>query len=196
MPEKRAMFFVDGENLTFRYQDMLQAGAKLRNHINPDHIPDTLVWHARMCQVAPMTLRRVNYYTSVVGDDDKIAEVKNKIAEITYTASAFGVHSTGQIVPKVYKKEKSSRKSRIVDINICIDSLRHAHQPDVDLLIFASGDGDYLPLIREIMRHGKQVYLMAFSSGLDQRLRHSVDHFFDMDVMFFEQLRDSSDARP
>ena len=184
MPDKKAFMFIDGENLTFRYQDSLGAGSRPKD-TRAHHLKDIYVWHPDMAVVAPMTLSRVNYYTSVVGDDRALRAAQERIAQIPFVASNYGIRSTGQVVPHVFKKERSSRKTRIVDINICVDSLRHAHQPDVDLLILASGDGDYLPLVQEIMRRGKQVYLMAFSSGLEERLKQSVDRFFSLDSIFF-----------
>lgn len=49
---------------------------------------------------------------------------------------------------------------------------------------FFSADGDYLPLIQEIMRQGKQVNLGAFSSGLNPQLPVAVDNFYDLDEIF------------
>ncbi|WP_353889434.1 NYN domain-containing protein [uncultured Paraburkholderia sp.] len=40
----------------------------------------------------------------------------------------------------------------------------------VDEVCILSGDGDYLPAIREAMRRGIRVYVGAFSSGLNSRL--------------------------
>jgi uncharacterized LabA/DUF88 family protein len=50
----------------------------------------------------------------------------------------------------------------------------------------ASGDGDYLPLLQEVMRRGKQVEVLAFSSGLNEQLTYSVDRFLSLDEVFFD----------
>jgi len=63
--------------------------------------------------------------------------------------------------------------------------MRFALSDAIDLVYLASGDGDYLPLVSEVMRHGKQVYVAAFSSGLNAELTHSVDEFFNLDGVFF-----------
>jgi uncharacterized LabA/DUF88 family protein len=49
-----------------------------------------------------------------------------------------------------------------------------------------TGDGDFLPIIKEAIRHGKQVYLAAFSTGLNKKLLNHVDHFIDLDKVYFE----------
>lgn len=44
----------------------------------------------------------------------------------------------------------------------------------------------YKPLIEEIIRSGKQIYLGALSEGLNADLPNIVDKFFDLDNVFFE----------
>ncbi len=181
--------FVDGENLVFRYQESVCRGAKPKEEVV--HVQDTFVWHPRMTQLSHMFVRRVNYYTSSIGDDEKITGVRTEIAKTIFRSYQTESSYTGQIVPHVYKKLKNSQKTRTVDINISVDSMRHAHQQDVDLIILASGDGDFLPLIEEIMRQGKQVYSMAFRSGLDESLTRNVDEFILLDDIFFEKDKSS-----
>ena len=65
--------------------------------------------------------------------------------------------------------------------------MRFAHNPGIDHIVLVSGDGDYLPLLAEVMRLGKQVYVAALSSGLNGALRHSVDEFLNLDEVFFKQ---------
>jgi uncharacterized LabA/DUF88 family protein len=63
--------------------------------------------------------------------------------------------------------------------------MRFAFTDEIDRVYLASGDGDYLPLIQEVMRRGKQVELLAFSSGLNNALPYSADNFFNLDPVFF-----------
>jgi uncharacterized protein (TIGR00288 family) len=63
--------------------------------------------------------------------------------------------------------------------------MRFAQNPGIDVLYLMSGDGDFLPLIQETMRLGKEVYVAALSSGLNPALRYSVDSFDDLDTIFF-----------
>jgi len=50
-------------------------------------------------------------------------------------------------------------------------------------------DGDYLPLVREVMRQGIHVTTAALSSGLTPELRRAADEFVDLDKQFFQQPR-------
>jgi uncharacterized LabA/DUF88 family protein len=64
--------------------------------------------------------------------------------------------------------------------------MRSANNGAFDVLFLLSGDGDYLPLIEEITRSGKQVWVAAFSKGLNSNLRFAADEFFDLDEIFFK----------
>ncbi len=181
----RTIVFVDGENLVFRFQDQLKAGRIAA----PDvvHEPDCFVWHPQITRVSAFGLFRVCYYTSVVGSDERLMEIRQKLSAITYNATTTGLGTaiTGQVVPLVFKKLQQSRKTRVVDIHLIIDVLKYAHLNAIELIYLVSGDGDYLPLVNEVMRQGKQVYIGALSSGLATELRYSCDEFFDLDKFFF-----------
>ena len=55
-------------------------------------------------------------------------------------------------MPVVFKKPKQSQKTRNVDIQIVIDVMRCAHSDQFEQIYILSGDGDYLPLVRELGR--------------------------------------------
>jgi len=184
MSTPRAILFVDGENLTFRYQEGLSSGQT--PHSDVQHETDCFVWHPGMTTWSNFDLVRVCYYTSVVGDDSKVTGLKRRMSTITYRCRPeINSELTGQVVPIVFKKSAKNQKTRNVDIQIVIDIMRFALSDAIDLVYLASGDGDYLPLVSEVMRHGKQVYVAAFSSGLNAELTHSVDEFFNLDGVFF-----------
>jgi uncharacterized LabA/DUF88 family protein len=187
----RTILFIDGENLVFRYQDAVKAGRVPNEGVV--HEPDCFVWHPSLTSISVLHLIRVCYYTSVVGDDPKVEQVKQKLASIMYQCdSTPEMSKTGQIVPMVFKKLQKSTKTRVVDIHLIIDVLRFAHSNAVDLIYLASGDLDYMPLIQEVMRQGKQVYVGGFSSGLAKPLTYSCDEFFDLDQFFFQPLEVST----
>ena len=53
-----------------------------------------------------------------------------------------------------------------------------------------AGDGDYVPLILELKRLGKVVYVAFFSaSGLSPELRLAADGFFELEPFFFDQWK-------
>ena len=167
-----------------RYQDMVASGRK------PDpkvvHIADTFVWHPQVIRWHELRkVIRVGCYTSVVGDDARVTEVRKSIAQTSYWSMADDSAMHGQIVPIVFKKPSRSQKTRNVDIQIVIDVMRYTFTDEIDRVYLASGDGDYLPLLQEVMRRGKQVEVLAFSSGLNEQLTYSVDRFLDLDQVFF-----------
>ncbi len=65
--------------------------------------------------------------------------------------------------------------------------LRYSQNPQIDVLLLLSGDGDYVPLIEEASRNGKQVWVAAFSDGLNSRIPLIVDEFIDLDEIFFKK---------
>jgi len=173
------MVFVDGENLLFRYQASIDGGKKPAGNVR--HSQDIYVWPTNGLQQVPQLVgvKRVSYYTSLVASDDKIEEAKLKISEVRYNflADERGRHSSGTLVPKVFKKPKNIQKSAAVDVNIVVDALAAASDPAVDLICLVSGDRDYLPLIQRVMTLGKVCVVLALSSGLSSELRHAPDHF-------------------
>ena len=164
----RAMVFVDGENLTLRYQDAL-AGAKPEKYVH--FLQDVYVWsrfanirHHMNCEVI-----RKYYYTVVQGDELKIEEIEVKLKEIGIEA------------PRVFKKQKG-RSTKRVDITIATDMLTHAHRGNYDLAILVSGDEDYVPLVRAVKDEGCRVVLWFFwgDPGLSNKLVMEADYFFDI----------------
>ncbi len=178
-PGKRTMCFVDGENLVFRYQDMVQAGLK-PNASSITHIPNIFVWHPFL-RGEERDVVRVNYYTSAVGDDDKLDQIRDQIGKVITTPSGYG----RRVCAHVFKKPKATNKSKLVDITLAIDALRHVHDDQLDTLYLFSGDADFVPLIKEIMRHGKQLVVGALSSGLNPEMRRVGDQFINLDDWFF-----------
>lgn len=70
--------------------------------------------------------------------------------------------------------------------SLTIDALRHTYNDSMDILYFISGDGDYVPLVQEVMRQGKKVIVGALSDGLNPELRRIPDEFIDLDRVFFK----------
>lgn len=176
---KKFMVLADGENLVCRFQELAATRNPLQDVI---HIPGVFVWRPSLAITIAWSPVRVNYYTSMVASDEKIAEIEGRIST---TSVARYREASIQICPRIFKKESRSRKTKLVDMSICIDALRHSYHGHVEAILLLSGDGDYLPLIREVMRNGTEMWLGAFSSGLDPKLSTAVDRFIDLDQQFF-----------
>ena len=88
----------------------------------------------------------------------------------------------GTLNPHVFKKKRQGTKS--VDINICVDATRHVSQSGLVTVVLVTGDGDYLPLIQELMRRGVDVEVQALSDGCHSELKYVPDSFRDLDRHF------------
>jgi len=195
------MYFVDGENLVCRYQSMLEKGnIPLKGIV---HEKDVFVWHSDIIRNTPRNIKRVTYYTSAVGDENTILSISEKIKKVQYLykGQPYGAGGGrygggtkseqyyGYIFPCVFKKVNKSTRSRLVDINITIDMLNYASPENLDVLYLVSGDGDFLPLIKAVMRKGMRVHLMALSDGLNPQLPISVDEYECIDDRLFERTQ-------
>ena len=181
----RMMAFIDGENLVMRYQEMLKEGRTRRSNPEMMHMVDVYVWHPGSFRPKTHEVIRATYYTYAVGDDAKVAEVEATIKKFGFQSN-LGIQRVFQLSPKVFKKPKKSASGKGVDIQMTVDILTHTYQNNIDVIYLLSGDGDYIPLINEVMRMGKQVYVAAFSNGLNPTLKTVADEFTLLDDIYFE----------
>lgn len=177
------MVFVDGENLVIRYQDMLNNGRKPLPKTS--HERDIFVWNSRIFNEYDKDIIRTTYYTSATGDDRFINEISNRIRQLTF-GSGYPKPSVYPLYPCVYKKVRKEQKAKGVDIQMTVDILTNIYNDNLDIIYLFSGDGDYIPLINEAIRAGKLIYIAAFSSGLNERMRLLADIFINLDGYFFE----------
>lgn len=198
---ERVMFFIDGENLVLRYQDMLEQEYQPLNKIK--HEKDVYVWHSDVIRANVGNIIRVNYYTSAQGTETKIDSLSEDIKKIEYLYQGppvgggggrygGGIHHEnfkGHIFPHVFKKKDKEARSRLVDITITIDMLHYASLQMLDAVYLISGDGDFIPLIKEVMRRGVRVHLMALSSGLNPKLPISGDEFECIDSRLLKEIK-------
>jgi uncharacterized LabA/DUF88 family protein len=184
----KSIVFVDGENLTFRFQAMKAQGRIPIPAVQ--HEPDVFVWAPPFLgyeKIIDTDIIRINYYTSKVGDDNAVTAAREMIAAQRYWMHG-DLYGRCQLHPRVFKKPQKSQKSRLVDINITIDVMRHAFTDAVDVVYLFSGDGDFVDLIEEVGRSGKRICVAAFSSGLDPRLRVMADRFVLLDDFYFAPI--------
>jgi len=65
------------------------------------------------------------------------------------------------------------------DVGIVIDAIRIA--PSIDVLVLASGDGDFIPLVEYLKNQGKRVEVMAFGQTTSSKLKEVADEFIDLE---------------
>jgi uncharacterized LabA/DUF88 family protein len=180
---RQMMVFIDGENITMRFQDMIAKGKKPRTSVFYEK--DIYVWDPAITKiVGKHEIIRATYYTYVVGDDDRLKQISNVIKTLTYYKNGNS-QLPNFLYPYIFRKSKSARNGKGVDIQMTVDILNNVHSNYVDTILLVSGDGDYLPIIKEAIRCGKQVYVAAFSSGLNPVLKDCSDLFLDLDDVCF-----------
>jgi uncharacterized LabA/DUF88 family protein len=186
---RRWMLFVDGENFTMSAQRVVEK-AKLILQEGPYYIRDTFVWFPPLKAATAMRTgageftiplqrhaTRAHYYTSVQGDEPKAKKISEALWDVGFA-------------PKVFKKDRTRSRSKGVDIALTTDMLSHAFRDNYDVAFLYAGDGDYVPLVEEVKRLGKIVYVSFFGgSGLNDKLRLASDNFFLMDDAFLEGWR-------
>lgn len=186
------LIFVDGENLTLRYQEMVRAGRTPA----PDnvHIRDCFIWNQRVLDDNLWNLKRVSYYTSFTGSDDQVRQIREQIAAVKFNCRTGAIGGalgtgfttrTGQIVPFVKKKAARTRKESICDIAITVDVMRACYRDHAKIIWLFSGDGDFMSLLSEVVHNGKSAYVAALSSGLNPDVQFAVDEFMLLDKYFF-----------
>lgn len=181
---QRWMCFVDGENLTIRGQQFAEAH-NLRLVDGPSFRRDVFLWLPP--NLTPLSVMRYGspsgrsfplpdayrayYYTSAVGDDELLAVVREELWTL-------GFH------PEVFKKTRGSQKTKGVDITMARDLLTHAFHNNYDVACLIAGDGDYVPLVRELKHLGKAVCICFFADGLSTELRREADAYYSLDLAF------------
>ena len=172
----RFMVFVDGENLAIRYKNFIDSN----NQSIPDHVKyerDVYVWtqYANRHTHRDCALVRSFYYTCARGDHERIENLNDELIDCGITD------------PRVFKKNTNNRSKR-VDITLATEMLSHAYRDNYDVAVLVAGDEDYVPLVQEVKRTGKQVALWFIGSGLSKYLHRESDIFLDME---FFLCRDS-----
>ena len=65
------------------------------------------------------------------------------------------------------------------DVGMVVDAIKLAHK--VDAIIFATGDGDFIPGVEYIQSMGCQVEAITFGRSASSALKAAVDDFIDLD---------------
>ena len=65
------------------------------------------------------------------------------------------------------------------DVGMAVDAIKMAHK--VDAIVFATGDGDFIPAVEYIKSQGCQVEAITFGRSASSGLRAVVDDFIDLD---------------
>jgi hypothetical protein len=187
MQPRRLMAFIDGENLVRRFEDMKSQGWIPRDDLV--HEPGVLIWHSSFFSQATLghaIVLRTTYYTSKVGSPEDLDALRDRILKLDVpTFPQVEGPWPNRLTPVVFKRDKGTQRSKGVDIALAVDVLNHVSRNNVDTVMLFGGDGDYLPLVHEVLRAGKIVLLSAFSSGLSPELVRIVSDTYRLEATAF-----------
>jgi len=185
---RRWMLFVDGENFAIRGKKVADA-ASVSLPCTKYYEPNVFLWFPgvpgtkAITNSGPATIHvqdnaiRAYYYTSVTGDETRVLSVRERLWSIGFE-------------PNVFKKNRQQDKAKGVDIALAKDMLSGAFLNNFDVAVLIAGDGDYVPLVEEVKRLGKIVYVAFFATnGLSLELRLSSDVFFDFEPFLRERFK-------
>lgn len=65
------------------------------------------------------------------------------------------------------------------DVGIVVDAIRVA--TSVDVIVLASGDGDFIPLLEYLKNQGKKVEVIAFGKSTSSLLKEAADEFINIE---------------
>lgn len=65
------------------------------------------------------------------------------------------------------------------DVGMAVDAIKAAHK--VDAIVFATGDGDFIPCVEYVKSLGCQAEAITFGRSSSSGLRAAVDDFIDLD---------------
>ncbi len=65
------------------------------------------------------------------------------------------------------------------DVGVAVDAIKTSQI--VDVVVIASGDGDYIPLVEYLKNQGRRVEVIAFGRSTSSKLKEVTDEFVDLD---------------
>ncbi len=66
------------------------------------------------------------------------------------------------------------------DVGIVMDIIKLI--PKLDVVVLASGDGDYIPLLEYLQILGVRVELVSFGKSTSSKMREIIDNYLDLDT--------------
>lgn len=99
------------------------------------------------------------------------------------------------VFPKMGKIAGDGYKSN-VDVEMAIDMMRRAQEIRPDIMVLCSGDGDFIPLVRELRLMGIRAEVASFESQTDRSLPLEASGFISLDAWMREACAGAPDGGP
>jgi uncharacterized protein (TIGR00288 family) len=152
-PEQRVGIFIDTQNLYHSAKNIY------KSKVNFDAVVKEALSNRKL-------VRAISYVvTTESGEEQPFFDALRKIGIETKTKDLqifFG-----------------GAKKADWDVGMAIDAIKMA--PKLDVIVLATGDGDFIPLVEYVRAQGCQVEVIAFGRSSSSRLMETADEFIDMD---------------
>ncbi len=151
--EQRVGVFLDAQNLYHSAKNIHQGRVNFENVLN-----DALAGRQLVRAIAYVI-------TTETGEEKGFFDALTKIGIETKTKD-LQIFSSGS-------------KKADWDVGLAIDAVKLASK--LDVVVIASGDGDFIPLIEYLKMNGCQVEVISFGKSASSKLKEVADDFVDMD---------------
>lgn len=165
--EQRVGVFIDAQNLYHSAKNLHRGRVNFGNVLT-DAVGDRQL------------VRAIAYViTTETGEENSFFDALNKIGIETKTKD-LQIFSSGS-------------KKADWDVGLAIDAVKLASK--LDVVVLASGDGDFVPLVEYLKMNGCQVEVITFGKSASGKLKEAADDFIDLDEDPGRYVMGSSYAR-
>lgn len=152
-PEQRVAVIIDTQNLYHSAKNLY------KSKVNFSEVVKAAVQNRKL-------IRAISYVVNTEsGDESAFFEALGKV----------GI----EIKTKDLQIFYGGAKKADWDVGMAVDAIKMAHK--VDAIVFATGDGDFIPAVEYIKSQGCQVEAITFGRSASSGLRAVVDDFIDLD---------------
>jgi hypothetical protein len=133
------------------------------------------------------------YFTSCVGDDDLLHDLRVFIREQSFEPQIVKERSDlARQRANVLGNDGIIEKPKGVDIALSVRMLEDAQRHVFSACALFTSDVDFLPVIEAVQRMGKTVRVYGYRSGIGRNspLEYVPEHFVDLGVDFTNELTD------
>jgi hypothetical protein len=182
----RWMMFVDGEGFTGRVEELARSsGAGLGPETAykpgvyywfPFSYPGEVLSGAEGNLILKTPPIRALYFTTAAGGEKGLDEARRSIWKLGFE-------------PKVFRKTRRAGGSRATSVAMAADILSNAYLDNFDIAVLITGDSAFVPVLEELKRQGKVVYVVFPSlKRADMALQYAADVFISLDSRLLSQF--------
>ena len=201
-PVKRAMAFIDGQNLFQHAKDAF-------GHYHPNYDPEKL--HAAVCEAHGWTPNLVRFYTGVPDKrespmwaaywNSRILSMKRDGISVTKRPLRYRKQEVVDVSGNA--KVVSVAQEKGIDTRLVLDIVSTARKKQWDVAVIFSQDQDLAEVVQEVKAIGEEQgrnleICCPFPFGPNATSKRGIDktNWFPMDQTFYDACLDPKDYRP